>query len=184
MNRDDVIDVLTVAANFDNRQPSAAATDAWEIAIGDLDAADAKVAVALHYREHREWIMPSDVRAGVRKMRSERIAKSMIPAPPPDLTDDPRAYQRALQAGIAQAAEGRAPLVTDQPKPLAITGPAAERPELVRPKSLSAQIRALRKILGPAQPRPTAVTDPRAVARQQAAESHKAREGTERGETA
>jgi hypothetical protein len=183
MTRDEVIDVLTVAANFDNRQPSAAATDAWEVAIGDLDAADAKLAVALYYRENRQWIMPADVRAGVRKMRGERIALAVIPAPPPELCDDPRAYQRALQAGIAQAAEGRAPLAADLPRPLAIDAPARGPREIqAPPQRLGAAMAQLRRVLGPARARQAPLASPQEIARRKAAESRTEREAREQAE--
>ena len=177
MNAVETGDLLGLMAFYDNRILGEGDVVAWLRVIGDLDYADSTAAVLAHYGGlSTERMMPGHLRAGVRRIRSDRIARSVIPAPPHELADTPRAYQRALQAGIGLAAEGRAPLASDQPRPLAITGPAAERPDLKRPRRLSDQIGNLRRMIGTARTRPTPVTDPQAVARQQAAEAGAARQ--------
>ena len=59
----------------------------------------------------------------VKRIRNERIAHSLIPAPAPDL--DPVAYKAALAESVRRAADGELPPV---PASLAITGtPPQER---------------------------------------------------------
>ena len=126
MTEDEVIDLLTYAASFDRRTVGDADVDAWLPVVADLSFTDAHEAVARHYgRDSTDWLMPKHVRDGVKAIRAERIARSVIPAPPPELADDPRAYQRALQEGIKQAADGHGIPATGQPP--AIVGDSPRR---------------------------------------------------------
>lgn len=152
MTTDEVIDLLTFMASYDRRTVGEADVKAWYLAIGDLSFGDAMGAVAKHYgRDSTDWMMPKHVRDGVKAIRAERVARSVIPAPSPDLTDDPRAYQRALTEGIKRAADGLAP-----PAERAAL-PAAAGPELVRegrpPVSLRAALTDFRRRYGTARSR-------------------------------
>ena len=107
MTTDEVIDLLTLMASFDRRTVGEADVAAWTLAVGDLAYRDSQEAVVRHYREHREFLMPADARALVKSIRSDRVARAVIPAPAPDL--DPRAYKAALAESVRRAADGELP---------------------------------------------------------------------------
>jgi hypothetical protein len=67
--------LLAAAQAFDRRTVGEMDVIAWHKAIGALDFTDAVEAVARHYAESRDWIMPSDVAAGVRAIRNERASQ-------------------------------------------------------------------------------------------------------------
>lgn len=106
MNSDEVIDLLTTAAAFDRRTVGEADVIAWQSAVGDLDFPDARDAVVQHYRNTRDWIMPSDVRRLVKAIRDARLTLAPVPAPPAELADRPRDYRTALKAALAKMARG------------------------------------------------------------------------------
>lgn len=64
--------VLAACAIYDNRTVSVTDAAAWFKVIGDLPVEDALEAVARHYAESTERIMPAHVRRIVREMREER----------------------------------------------------------------------------------------------------------------
>lgn len=64
--------LLAAAAAFDRRTIGEMDVAAWHKAIGALDFVDSVEAVAQHYATTRDWIMPSDVAAGVRSIRNRR----------------------------------------------------------------------------------------------------------------
>lgn len=68
----DMAEVLAVIRVYDDRQVGVTDIAAWHAAVGHLDKDDAIKAVARHYAEHRERIMPADVSKGVREIRVER----------------------------------------------------------------------------------------------------------------
>lgn len=83
--------------------------DAWHDVLGELSLSDCKAAVAALARE-RPFIGPSEIWAEVKRVRHERIKDAGgVPAPPPELLDDPPAYGRALQAAATALADGRDP---------------------------------------------------------------------------
>ena len=137
MTRDDVIDLLTVAAGYDRRKAGRTDVDAWCLAVGDLSFDDAKAAVAGHYRDSAEWLMPAHVRTRVKAIRADRIARAEIPAPSPEL--DPVAYRAALAASVRLAADGQLPAAGT---PHAITGQRERRNG--PPASLAASLTELR----------------------------------------
>ncbi|GGK61910.1 hypothetical protein Sme01_03760 [Sphaerisporangium melleum] len=106
MNPEEVIDLLTTAATFDRRTVGDADVIAWGAAVGDLDFADAQAAVIQHYTNSTEWLMPAHVRVRVKAIRAARLAREVQPAPAPELADDPKRYQMALQQGLKQIARG------------------------------------------------------------------------------
>lgn len=114
MTLDEVVDLLTTAAAYDRRTVGEADAIAWHAAVGDLPFEDSRGAVVAHYQESREWIMPADIRRRVKEARRQRILDAGIPAPPPELTDDPAAYGAALQAAATAIADGRDPEVAMQ----------------------------------------------------------------------
>lgn len=99
-------ELLGFAALYDNRTVGDADILAWLRAIGDLSYADAERAVAAHYGETTDRLMPAHVRGRVKAMRADRIARQVIPAPAHELTDHPGRYKAALAEIIARMASG------------------------------------------------------------------------------
>ena len=83
--------------------------DAWHDLLGDLSLADCKSAVA-EVARRQPFVAASDIRAEVQEARHQRIKDAGgIPAPPPELLDDPAAYGAALQAAATALADGHDP---------------------------------------------------------------------------
>ena len=106
MNAIEAGKLLAFAALYDNRIASDPDVMAWLKAIGDLPYDDSETAIAGHYGETTERIMPGHVRTRVKAIRADRVARSIPPAPPAELTDEPGRYQRIVQANIARIADG------------------------------------------------------------------------------
>ena len=110
MNADEMGLLLAKCASYDRRKTGEAEVIAWLQVLGDLRYADCEQAVIGHYAETREWIMPADIRTRVKEARHQRIKEAGgVPAPPPELLDDPAAYSAALQAAATALADGRDP---------------------------------------------------------------------------
>jgi hypothetical protein len=137
---DEVCDLLAVAASFDRRTIGEADSEAWESAVGDLSFDDARAAVIAHYRETRDWVMPSDVRQRVKAMRLRRLEATPLPAPA--CPDYPGRYQELIRASVQRIADGASlnraiagtPLPGDPPAEWqqareAMAGPAAAKPD-------------------------------------------------------
>lgn len=86
--------LLTIAAAYDNRKPDADAAKAWAMALDGIRFEDCRDAVVAHYRATRDWMMPSDVIAIVKRIRRERLMVfGALPDPPADVDpDDTRAW--------------------------------------------------------------------------------------------
>jgi len=133
--------------------------DAWFDLLGDLSLADCLAAVR-EVCKRQPFIAPAEIRTEVRRVRRERLAREIVPAPPSELTDEPGRYQAALQAGVKRVADGfRVPQAITSGLPGEMPPPAAE----------------VRKALGPALPPPERLLPPEEIARRQAAESRAAR---------
>lgn len=97
--------MLTACALFDNRTISDLTAKAWSKAIAPIVTySDAVEAVADHYAESSEWIMPADINRRVRAIRRTRTAALAPPAPPEPLTADRdlawrREYTRVIGDG-------------------------------------------------------------------------------------
>lgn len=150
--------------------------DAWHDLLGDLSLADCREAVAAVARR-QPFVAPAEIRTEVRRIRDGRIARSVLAAPPPELTDDPAAYRRALAEGVQQAADGIAAPQGDQ---RAITGgqPQPERRTHGRPAALRTALAEFRSALGPARLRRAAADLPE-IAREQAAYARSERDRAE-----
>lgn len=86
--------LLTIAAAYDNRKPDADAAKAWSLVLDGLRFEDCRDSIVSYYRNNRAWIMPSDVIAGVKALRRERLSKfdNLVRLEPPaHLADDPAA---------------------------------------------------------------------------------------------
>ena len=94
--------LLTIAASFDNRKPDADQAKAWAMALDGLGFEDCRDVVVEHYRKSREWLMPADVFAGVRRIRYERIERFGYITPPPGLDfAEEQAYIKHIRERVA-----------------------------------------------------------------------------------
>jgi hypothetical protein len=98
-------------------------SDAWYDILSDLSLDDCRAAVVVI--KHRSvFVDPAEIRAEVRRVRNDRLAREIVPAPPPELADSPRNHQAALKARIREIADGRSvqkaiggPVREDDPPP-------------------------------------------------------------------
>lgn len=134
--------------------------DAWFDILSDLELDDCRAAVVA-IKRRSVFVDPSEIRAEVRRIRNDRLARELPPAIPHELADEPGRYRAELNAGIRKIADGKA-------LPRAIAGPVRED----EPPETWAQARV--KFPSP----PT----PQEIALQQAAESRAAREAGESDE--
>lgn len=94
MNRNDVIDVLTVVAAATRRTVGNADVDIWQEIIGDLDKARCLKAVRDHLADAPGvWLEPGHVRQRVRAAIRDELERE------PDTARDAR--QKALEAKVA-----------------------------------------------------------------------------------
>jgi hypothetical protein len=111
MNAAEVGKLLGLMALADNRKAPEddnarrALIAFWLKMVGDLTYPDCAQAVETHYRESRDWIMPSDVRRRVGGMHAERLRLNPPPPVPAELTDDQAAYREALLNGRRRVIE-------------------------------------------------------------------------------
>lgn len=123
MNAAEAGELLALMALYDNRKTGDVDVIAWLKIIGDLRHADCEAAVLAHYGESRERIMPADVRNRVKEARRIRVEDAEVPAPPPELIDDPPAYRAWLRNATIRIADGEEPAAIEA-KPLRSLGPA------------------------------------------------------------
>lgn len=76
MDARDVSRILMKAAAYDLRTVGEGDILAWHEALHDVDLDDALTAVARHYRDTNERLMPADVRSIVAEIRRERIREA------------------------------------------------------------------------------------------------------------
>lgn len=79
MTHDEIALVLGKAASVDRRTIGRADVLAWHEIIGHLEFLDALQAVRRHYSRTRDFLMPSDILAEVKLLRSEREDKNPHP---------------------------------------------------------------------------------------------------------
>lgn len=113
MTPEDIVDVLTKAAAFDQRTVGEADVLAWHEVLHRLDLADALAAVSRHYTESRERIMPADVVRLVRAIREERarIERRHEVRELPGKFEDDAGRDARLKAGTAKVRKVIAPIV-------------------------------------------------------------------------
>jgi len=132
--------------------------DAWFDLLGDLDLGDCKLAVQA-VAKRQPFVAPAEIRAEVRRIREDRLARTALPAPPPDAADQPGRYQRIVQANVKRIADGM-----DLRKAIGGGKPLEGDPP--------AEWQEARAAL---QPKDVPATDPREIAREQAAEARRLR---------
>jgi hypothetical protein len=120
--------LLTICAAYDNRKPDADAAKAWAMALDSHRFEDCRDAIVSHYRTSREWIMPADVIAAVKRVRGGRI-EDVAPSPPADMDpDDTGRYARWLEVTRRQIADGEEP----DPEPYRPTRQIGELRQVLR----------------------------------------------------
>jgi hypothetical protein len=82
--------VLTFAAAFDRRTVGETDARAWSMALPNVALDEAQAAIVEHYRESRDFMMPSDVLRIVRRIRGVRATMLPDVVPPSELADEPR----------------------------------------------------------------------------------------------
>ncbi|MEU3605344.1 hypothetical protein AB0E83_07760 [Streptomyces sp. NPDC035033] len=97
--------VALVAAVWPSMHLEDTTTDAWHLLLADLDVADVRAAVTRLGRE-RSRVDAADIRAEVRAIREERLARNPLPLPDSD-PDDPRRYRAELLELVTAIASGR-----------------------------------------------------------------------------
>ncbi|WP_037673564.1 hypothetical protein [Streptomyces globisporus] len=97
--------VALVAAMCPSMHLEDTTTDAWHLLLADLDVADVRAAVTRLGRQ-RSSIAAADIRAEVRAIREERLARDPLPLPDSD-PDDPRRYRAELLELVTAIASGQ-----------------------------------------------------------------------------
>ena len=122
--------------------------DAWFDLLADLDFGDCQEAVKA-VAKRQPFVAPAEIRAEVRKIREDRLARTPLPAPPADATETGR-YQEIIRANVERIADGKqlrnaigggAPLPGDPPAEWqqareAMAGPAPVKPD---PREVAAE---------------------------------------------
>lgn len=110
-------ELLTIAAAFDRRTISEPDAIAWAKALTGLNQRDCAAAIAAHFAESNDYLMPAHVRAGVKRIRDARIrAVPSSELEPADVDpDDPVAYRAAKLRLVKAIADGQpVPLQRDR----------------------------------------------------------------------
>lgn len=110
MNLADAYELLATCQAFDRRTVGEVDAAAWHTALHDLDLDDCRSAVTMHYAQHTDWVMPAHVRAGVRRIRTDRLDRAPLAVhaavPDADPDDVPR-WLVALRTGRHRTASGQ-----------------------------------------------------------------------------
>jgi hypothetical protein len=117
VNRSEIATILGLCASYDRRTVGEADVAAWLQVLGNLRYEDASEAIVLHYTRTREFIMPSEIIAEVKRIRNKRHDSTPFPVPPPDMTPiETIEWQRRVRQEIGdgtyqpQAIEGTRPM--------------------------------------------------------------------------
>lgn len=85
MDRDEIIDLLTIAIAFDQRSLGEGDITAWGIALEGTGFEEARAAIIAHYREQARRIMPADIRQHVKQnQRPDAVPFAQLPRAEPD----------------------------------------------------------------------------------------------------
>jgi hypothetical protein len=98
--------LLGLIALYDNRKVGPEDVVAWLKAIGDLPFADCEQAAAQYYATETDRVMPGHIRQRVKAIRADRLARTPLPAPAPELADAPGRYRQAIQVAVQRIADG------------------------------------------------------------------------------
>lgn len=163
--RDAVMLVRYVKACCPQQQIDEFTPDAWHDLLGDLSLDDCRNAVAA-VAKRQPFVAPAEIRSEVRRLRDDKLSRAVMPAPPPEIADDPVRYREFLAASLRRIADSRS-----------VARALAAPP---RGTGLPDAYTEARAKLGAAIRKPT----PQETAAQQAADARKAREQGGREPTA
>jgi len=167
MNRKEVVMLTrTVTAACPQQAMDDYTPDAWFELLGDLDAAEAARAVA-EVAKRQPFVAPAEIRAEVKRARADRLARNPLPAPSPELAEQPGRYASEIRAGIERIADARS---------IRNAIPAGEP----LPGDPPPEWRDARKVIAEKSAVPAAC-DPRVVAREQVEAARSRREREEGG---
>lgn len=105
MNRAETAELLTMIAAYDRRKLGEVDVIAWAETLPDVALTDARAVVVEHYAASTDWLMPAHIRAGVKRIRRDRLERAPQVVPDAD-PDDPVAWRQALLDGRMRAADG------------------------------------------------------------------------------
>lgn len=117
MNREECAELLAYVAGFDNRQPSAAALEAWSQALREVPAdQDTYRAVADFYGQpaprgelSSRWLQPHQVASLRRQIRGARIGPTQPVYEPADPDESPAQYVANRRRQLRGIASGDVP---------------------------------------------------------------------------
>lgn len=104
MDRTETGILLREVQKFDNRTVTDDVTVAWHQVLAGVSLPDAMAAHLIFRQESTDYLMPAHLLAIVRRIRSERLERSVTVAPD---TDDPELYRRHLAAQRRAIGDGR-----------------------------------------------------------------------------
>jgi len=105
MERSEAAKVLTLCAVYDRRTIGETDATEWHKVLNSVRFEDATMAVRQYYAATRQWVMPSDVLAGVKRLRAERLARITDQVPLSD-PDDVVGYLHDLRQARRRMADG------------------------------------------------------------------------------
>jgi len=111
----------------DNRKVDDLVIEEWWHLVRDLRLDDAIEAVREHRRVSGEYLTAQHVRAGVRRLRSQRLERTPLPEPPGGMT--PVEYLAWLRTTRQAIADGRPPALVP-----ALVGPPRDLPAIRPPR--------------------------------------------------
>lgn len=161
MTRDEIRTLLAHAAALTRDwAPTTVDVDVWLELLADLPYDDALTALAEHGKRTHLRPVPADIRAGVKRLRADRLERAPYAVPDAD-PDDVPAYLDALRSDRHRTADGLEPR------------PVLELIAAATPKTVDQALHDARRALPPAagdQPRRALppVDDPDAMARARA----------------
>lgn len=124
--------LLTIASGFDNRRVDPDVARSWAVALDGVRFEDARAAVVAHYRDRRDWLMPSDILDRVKRTRAARIAAGEADLiPPAELSPiETQAWMRTARQALG---DGRSPAEINpaaqlRPRPVAALLAGAKLP--------------------------------------------------------
>jgi hypothetical protein len=175
MTREEVVDVLTKCAAFDQRTVGELDVMAWHEILGRVDLADALEAVRRHYTDSSDRAMPADILKLSRIARDERTRLETRAAPlalPGRFeTDDIR--DERLKRGIAQVVAALPPV--DNSERIHQLAVRRARQEHGKPERV-----VTRKTGGKRKPGPPATTEIATLARRYLADGYEPADVAER----
>lgn len=103
MSPAEIIDLLSLAAAYDQRTVGQGDVAAWHQALYKLDLDEAQAAVVAHYQGNRERIMPADVWNRCRPPSSR--LPSAVPLPARSEPADPQRWHHEWEQALATAGD-------------------------------------------------------------------------------